>query len=296
MEGDFLALIFIFSYQHSDVGLLQPVANELARRGHNIMSDHSGYHAFLSSHGQKALLMVSDYATFEHAEGQSAVKQARWKNVPSFSIQHGIPFSKMDNRTTIGTHTAAHTFFWGEHWIDYFLYNDSIVTGNPALDIALHYDFATAFHRVRQITTGPVALLCPQFEQNLTNKALEWQTIDERRDTFIEAAHEQDFPGTWLVRPHPSALKRPDHLQAAQEIATELGGLLQSPDDGVPLYDLLATCDLVCGMSTVLYEALAFRCEIAPVGMDALHNNFDDLFDGMASWRIASEIERLINA
>ena len=71
-----MGLIFVYGYQHHDPALLEPVANELAKRGHNLMGDPQDYYSFLKSHGRRALLLVADLFTDGHVEGRSAVKLA----------------------------------------------------------------------------------------------------------------------------------------------------------------------------------------------------------------------------
>lgn len=283
-----MGLIFVYGYQHHDTALLQPVANELGRRGHNLMGDPADYYAFLKSYGRKALLLVADLQTNGHVEGRAAVKLARQNGIKSMSIQHGCP-AAFPNAGDPPTKTSADVYcLWGDFWKAHFDSPSQVVTGNPSLD------------NVRQNTMKDRVLLCPAFRPDAKHDVLASMDEEERADFYIVLARDIGYTG-WIIRPHPSDWKYPERMKQYKRMVEMLDGELSKR----PLEEDLSDSWLVAGTSTVLIEALAYGCEIRPILMDYLPEiiydeilTYDLLYDldGKAHERIADEVEQCLCA
>ena len=283
-------MIFVLAYNASDFNILNPVVGELARRGHYIFTEFSAFPGFCKAHGPKALVLVSDILAFEHAEGLYAAKLAKWNNVPVISIQHGVPFgeNRFGSDRFMRYHAADHFCVWGEEWMPYFEpRGEKHITGNPALD--------NVNIRVKENR----ALLAPQINDRIGNDYMVSLSIQQRADVFIKAARDQDFSGKWIIRPHPADWKFAERMEQHYRITDTLDGELQDSGD-VAIGEELKRCKLVVGMSTVIMEAYAYGCDIAPVYMDNWPRDYAkrpaDLYgtwplDGKASARVAEIVE-----
>lgn len=284
-----MGLVFVYAYQHHDPKLLQPVANELARRGHNIMGFPQNYHAFLTSAGPRALLIVADLYTEGHTQGRAAVQMARQAGVGSVSIQHGCP-AAFPNPDDDPTDTAADTYcLWGPYWTRWFSSRRQVVTGNPSMDVV----------GGMTIEKDGEALLVPCFREDARHEALQWMNTQERADYYLRKAEEIGHDGPWVIRPHPSDWKHEDRQQAYEAIAEALRAQITLPSS-IGLYDMLKSAQIVSGTSTVVIEGLVFGCEIDPYFMEYLPEPYDVelLFgpqDYQAAKRVADEVERAMN-
>jgi len=274
-----MGLVFVLAYQHSDSAILTPVARELLRRGHTVISDSTGWQAFVMGNGPRALMLVADFYTIEHARGMMATEEARFSGIGSVSVQHGVPFGTSDNAPNGVARTTADVYcLWDAEFSKWFRSPAQEVTGNPAFDA------------IRGVATkdGREALLCPQLNGHIRNRRMMAMTMGERADMYIKIARRAGGY-VWTVRPHPSDWKFKDRTEQHYRIAAELDGQLQAPN-GPPLYDLLPGYELVCGTSTVVYEAAAFGCKTIPVGFDFP----PPIVDGQASKRVADIVERVM--
>lgn len=281
-----MGLVFVYAYQHHDPAILQPVANELARRGHNLMGDPGDYYAFLKSGGKRALLLVADLHTNGHVEGRAAVKLAKQNGIKSVSIQHGCP-AAFPNKDDPPTQTSADVYcLWGEYWERWFDSPSQVVTGNPNLP-----------GNYRVVRPSFKALLCPAFRPDAKHDVLRSMDDEERADFYTEFALDTSMTHQWFIRPHPSDWKYPERMKQYERIAKGLNGTISKRT----LNEDLADCELVAGTSTVLIEALAYMCGIKPVLMEYLPNSITtyDLLgdlDGKAHERIADEVEKCLYA
>lgn len=253
-----MALIYPFAYQHSDWPILRPVCNALVDRGHTIITAPINLARIVSEYGTgpRAILLCADYWHWEHTEGMAAVKLARFKGVPTISIQHGIPWPIAPVTTT-----ADLFCLWSDFWRPLFRSNETTITGNPALDGLADYEPTTAAPEY------PFAVLFSQLNhlppeyQHLTPEDVAAETIQRVRDT--------GYDGTWLVRPHPSDIKYPERMELHGQVCAAIGGEMNVPADDLPLYDLLYYAEAAAGASTATLEAWAFGCEPFPLFLDS---------------------------
>lgn len=288
-----MAMIFVLAYNSSDYNILQPVTNELAKRGHYIFTDLYAISGFCNAHGPKALVLVSDILAFEHAEGLYAAKTAKWSNVPVISMQHGVPFgeSRFGADSFMRYHAADHFCVWGDEWMPYFNPKGvKHITGNPALDY------------IQPGKKENVALLVPQINDRVGSQFMVSLPMAKRANVFIEKARNTGFKGKWYVRPHPADWKFPERMEQHERITRALKGELQPAAD-FSVGDALSQARLVVGMSTVIMEAYAYGCDIVPVHMDNWPDDFEerlpDIYgtwplDGKASARVADVVEGAI--
>lgn len=283
-----MGLVFAYAYQHHDAKLLEPVASELLRRGHVLMAGPENYYAFMSAHGNKALLLVADLSTDGHVEGRAAVKLARQNGIGSVSIQHGCP-AAFPNPDDPATKTTADEYcLWGPYWERWFDSPHQSVTGNPAMD------------KRPDIDKKGVALLVPCFREDARHQKLQAMTTEERAYYYIDAAQNLGFDGTWYIRPHPSDMRHQDRVDLIGDMCDELNANPQYPQR-VKLYDALSWSEIVMGTSTVVIEGLMFDCKAYPLFMEYLPWPLDreQLFgpqDNQASARIANAVERAMYA
>lgn len=280
-----MGLIFIYSYQHHDAALLNPVLERLGAKGHNLMGGPDKYQSFLNSFGPRALLLVADLKTDGHVEGRAAVKLARQNNIKSVSIQHGCPAAFPDKGEP-PTETSADIYcLWGDFWRGFFDSPSQVVTGNPSLPPLQEYE------------KEPVSLLCPALRPDAKQSSLRGMDTQQRAEFYVDFAKGLDFDGSWIIRPHPSDWKFAERMAAYDWMAEQLKATLSQE----LLQSDLKKCEITAGTSTVLIEGLVYGCEAYPVFMDYLPEKLDtrDLLgelDGRADIRIANEVEKCLYA
>lgn len=290
-----MALVYSLAYHHHDQGLLAPVWNELSRRGHNIVQGNAHFQAFLESKGPRVTLLVSDLKHPHHAPGQEVTRRTRDAGLRSVTIQHGIPLHAEKHE-----YTADVICIWGDNWKGNFLTRDGeVVTGDPALDYLQHLDWDAERERsLVHFGEGPWALMVPGMRKAINVAELEDKRPHERAELYIELAKESKWDGKWMVRPHLGDLYDPTVMQAYDYICRTLPAVLRRPDE----WDLKTTlfgADLVMGTSTVVFEALAYKCKIKPVAMPfapkrpSISKVFYKL-DGKAAERVADVVEENI--
>lgn len=295
-----MGLVYVLAYQHADAKVLDPVLEVLAEDGHNIMTGFpTSWHSFLSSHGSKVLLLVADGLNYEHAEGMMATKQARWNGVKSVAIQHGFYLNQDEYIPTSDIYCL-----WGDYWLPFFrIQNEYRITGNPVFDVIPKYPKSRSLSISASYgENSSLAMLTPQMNAYIHFGMP--TDIGEIYRSYInlvkQAEDETGFNGTWLVRPHPSDLKYPHKMKWVSRLAEEINGVVQRPDDGIPLYDILSQVEIVAGFSTVVFEGFLFGAKAYPIYMkNWLENTFDYLGsmigsqpnDGMAAERVAAVVE-----
>ena len=299
-------IIFINAYQHHDPAILQPIANEAARRNWHAISGLEHLPAFMEMSGRKAAVQVADFLHIEHAPGQYLAKQCRDRGIPTVAIQHGFPlgFHDRDAYRHVGTSSSDVYCLWGEYWREWFNAKRFAVTGAPQWDIAKRIDR----DKVRELlqanyTEGldvPMGLLCPQVRDYPGNEWLMSRTMEERADEFIELARGISFEGLWIVRSHPSDEKFPDRMAQHERIAAAIGGVLQTPTDW-PLYRVLPGVEVTAGMSTVLLEGMTFGAKPYPIGVEYLPDNMQAMYPqlltnvGGAAAAVCDVVMELVN-
>lgn len=299
-------IIFLNAYQHHDPALLQPIANEAARRGWHVMGGLENFWAFVNIAGPKAAVQAAEFETWNHADGQFVTKTCHWRNIPTVGIQHGFPAGFHDRAATAyrGQSTSDVYCLWGEWWRDWFDARDYVVTGAPQLDgveslsmfdRSLISDKLDELYQLDPQTR--LGLLCPQLQAYPGNDWLMSRTIEQRADEFIALTERVPFGGIWLVRPHPSDFKFDDRMEQHQRIVDAIGGVLQRPGEA-SLPEVLPAVDVVAGMSTVLLEGIAYGADAFPIGVDYLPDDMHDprllLRTDRAAANICDVIERLV--
>lgn len=288
-----MGLVYVLSYQHHDPGILIPVAQELVRRGHNILGNIGNLGAFLEASGPKAALLVADVAVYGHAEGQAVTKLCRIHNIQSVSIQHGIPGNEEYHQ-----HTANTLCLWGEVWAHNFHADRTVVTGNPAADVIAGMDInALEATGSQRWGVEPKALLLPSIRPDVTVGELAEVGEDpmDRARFYVRKAKETGWNGTWLVRPHPSDVKFGRRMAAYEYIAEALPAILQHPEEH-KLYDVFPCIEYVFGTSTAALEGALFGCQVETVNMPFVPNDtsLEAMFyqvDGKAAARVADVVE-----
>lgn len=287
-----MALIFTIAYHHHDPGLLTPVWNELKARGHNIVKGQVHLQAFLETGGPKVALLVSDIDHPAHSPGQEVTRRCRESGIRSVTIQHGIPLN-----AEIHYHTADVICLWGEYWKGKYITRESeVVTGNPEMDVLKSIDRQAEREKAREhFGAGPWALLVPGLRTRIDVGAVKGMDLAARAEYYINEARSLDWKGQWMVRPHPTDLRVPDHMAAYKYICRNVPAKLQRPDEASLPMALFAS-DLVMGTSSVVLESLVYDCQAVPLAMPFVPERptITNCFlrrDGKAAQRIADVVE-----